>query len=471
MDKDTDQIPYEEIGKETDWIPLNQRESLSIFHIMGICCSMLAFQIAYSVEFALGTPIMSRLGIAQSVQSLIWFSGPLSGFIVQPLIGFYSDITMAKMGRRRPFIIVGVIGILLGFVLLLFVESLGNAMGKSESAKKGLKIFIFTLALLITNISINVLQGPSRTLVGDVVPKVQQVKANTVGSLMIGIAAIITNLIGGLDLATKLKLPFDNEKLIFIIGIVLIAIGVIITCVVAKEEPLRVKPVRANPLKEIFQAARNVPKPVLRIAIVFFFSWMAYYPFNIETTDFFGFDIYGGRSNGTDRQKTIYNDGVNFGMLVIAVSNVLVLIYGFFQEKVIQLVGMKLTYALSQIIEGICLVLVFFISNKWALMGIFAPLGISCNIFNSVPYAVVGMCVSQEQMGTYMGVLNSCCVVGQQISNFLLGSGIGALSPDWKAPILGCGSVFAFLSALLCFWIIVPEQQEQEMLEPLKTVE
>ncbi|KAH0791979.1 major facilitator superfamily transporter [Histomonas meleagridis] len=470
MERNADQVGYQEIGQETDWVPLNQRESLSLFHIIGICCSMLAFQIAYSVEFALGTPIMSRLGIAQSVQSLIWFSGPLSGFIVQPLVGFYSDITMAKMGRRRPFIIAGVIGILIGFVLLLFVEPLGDAMGKSASAKKGLKIFIFTFALLLTNISINVLQGPSRTLVGDVVPKSQQVKANTVGSLMIGLAAIITNLIGGLDLAKKFKLSFDNEKLIFIVGIILIAIGVTITFVVAKEEPLRIKPVRANPLKEIFQAAKNVPKPVLRISIVFFFSWMAYYPFNIETTDFFGFDIYNGRSNGTAEQVEQYNDGVNFGMLVIAVSNVLVLIYGFFQEKVIQICGMKLAYALSQIIEGICLVLVFFVKNKWALMGIFAPLGISCNIFNSVPYAVVGTCVSQEQMGTYMGVLNSCCVVGQQISNFLLGSGVGALSKNWKAPIIGSGSVFAFLSALLCFWIIVPEQ-ETEITEKLNTIE
>ena len=466
----TESDTYEEIGKDTNWVPLNQRESLSLLHIMGICCSMLAFQIAYSVEFALGTPIMSRLGIVQSVQSLIWFSGPLSGFIVQPLIGVYSDITTAKIGRRRPFIIAGVIGILFGFILLLFVESIGNAIGQSESAKKGLKIFIFTLALLITNICINVLQGPSRTLVGDVVPKNQQVKANTVGSLMIGIAAIITNLIGGLDLATKLNLSLDNEKLIFVVGIILIAIGVTITCLVAKEEPLRVKPERGNPLKEIFQAARNVPKPVLRISIVFFFSWMAYYPFNIETTDFFGYDIYGGRSDGTDEQKALYNDGVNFGMLVVAVSNVLVLIYGFFQEKVIKICGMKLAYALSQIIEGICLVLVFFVKNKWALMGIFAPLGISCNIFNSVPYAVVATCVPQEQMGVYMGVLNSCCVVGQQISNFLLGSGVGALSKTRKAPIIGCGCVFAFLSALLCFWIIVPKQ-ELEMQEPLNSVD
>ena len=426
---------------------------------------MLAYQIAYSVEFALGSPIMSSLEISTTYQSLIWFSGPLSGFIVQPLIGFYSDITMSRLGRRRPFIIIGAVGIVIGFVLIYFVENIGNAFGSTVSSKKNAKIGIFVFALFLTNIAINVLQGPSRTLIGDVVPPSQQQKANTIGSVMLGIAAIITNLIGGLSIAKKLNIGLSDSQFVFLVGGILILLGVTITCVVTKEEQLREKPKRNNPLKEIYFATKTIPKPVLRIAIVYFLSWMAYFPFNIETTDFFGSDIYNGISNGTNEQKSLYNEGVNFGMLVIAVSNVLVLLYSMIQSKVIEKLGLKLSYALSQIIEGICLILVFFVKNKYALMGIFAPLGISCSIFNSVPFSVVGLIVPQEQMGIYMGVLNSFAVVGQQCANFALGSGVGAISHR-KAPIIGSGAVFAFIAALMCMWIIVPEQ-DQEVLEPL----
>lgn len=457
---------YEEITEGKDgWIPLNQRESLSFFHIVGICCSMLAYQIAYSVEFALGSPIMSSLNISTTYQSLIWFSGPLSGFIVQPLIGFYSDITMSRLGRRRPFIIAGAIGIVFGFILIYFVEPIGNALGGSDSGKKTAKIVVFIIALFLTNIAINVLQSPSRTLIGDVVPPAQQQKANTIGSVMLGVAAIITNLIGGLSIAKKLNIGLSDSQFVFIVGAVLIIVGVVITCIVTKEEQLHEKPKRNNPLKEIYFATKTIPKPVLRIAIVYFFSWMAYYPFNIETTDFFGHDIYKGVSSGTGAEKAAYDEGVNFGMLVIAVSNVLVLLYSVVQSKVIEKFGLKLSYAMSQIIEGICLILVFFVKNKYALMAIFAPLGISCTIFNSVPFSVVGLIVPQEQMGIYMGVLNSFAVVGQQCANFALGSGVGAISSR-KAPIIGSGAFFAFIAAVMCIWIIVPEQ-DQEILEPL----
>ena len=249
-------------NRKSSWIPLNQRDHLSVFHILGICCAMLSFQIAYTVEFSLGNPIMSGLGIPGWAQTIIWLCGPLSGFLVQPLIGFYSDISTFRLGRRRPFIIIGSVGIALGFALMYFVVEIGNAMGTSEKARKAGKIVWFIIALLITNVSINVIQGPSRTLVGDVVPLKQQSSANSMASLMLGVATVITNLIGGLDIASKTGLnryKIYTEQLTFIAGGVFIIIGVVITLIVAKEEQLRDPPKKQNPFKEIYAAARAMP--------------------------------------------------------------------------------------------------------------------------------------------------------------------------------------------------------------------
>lgn len=457
---------YEEIGspQAKGWIPLNQRSRLSIPHILGICCAMLSFQIAYTVEFSLGNPIMSRLGIPGWAQTIIWLCGPLSGFIVQPLIGFYSDIATFRLGRRRPFILIGSAGIALGFVLMYFVERLGDAMGSNPSGRKIAKIIWFIIALLITNVSINIIQGPSRTLVGDVVPLAQQKSANSMASLMLGVATVITNLLGGLDIATRTGLDkhgIYTEQLTFIAGGVLIVIGVVITMIVAKEEQLRDPPKKQNPFKEIFAAAKGMPKPVLRIGILIMLSWMAYMPFQIELTDFFGVVVFGGDPTNPDDKK--YRDGLNFGMLTMALVNGLVMVVSPFQGQLMKCFGMKWLYAISQIVEAAVLIPLFFVTNKWILFGLLAPMGVACQLFNSVPYAVVGMIIPQEQMGVYMGVLNSFVVVGQQISNFAIGTGVGAVVGDKKGYIIGSGSVFAVAAALFCYFIIVPEQDKSNI--------
>ena len=455
---------YDETFQSTDFIPLNKRESLSIIHIIGICSSMLAYQIAYSVEFALGTPIMSRLKIPQTYQPFIWLTGPLSGFIIQPLIGFYSDAVHLKLGRRRPFIIAGTIGIVTGFIMLYFVEKIGSILNHLNP--RGWSIFIFVTGLLITNVSINVLQGPSRALVGDVVPKSQQVLANSLGSLMLGIAAVITNFIGGFNLSKYTNGKFSSEQIVIISGCILLVLGVIVTLICAKEEHFVGEVQRDNPLKEIYSSAKSMPKAVFRISIVYLFSWMAYFPFMVEATDYFGRDIFGGSPDSSIQElKDKYTEGVNFGMLVIGVSNILVMFYGIIQDSVLKCLGMKFSYALSQIIEAICLIPLFFIKDKWILLLLLAPLGISCTIFNSVPFAVVGMIVDQDKMGTYMGILNSFAVIGQQLTNFILGSGIGSIFTQ-KAPIIAGGSFFAVIAAIMCYWIIVPTN-DKENLEPL----
>jgi len=452
---------YEEING--DFIPLSKRERLSVIHIIGICASMLAYQIAYSVEFALGTPIMARLNVSQTLQSFIWLTGPLSGFIVQPLIGFYSDTFRARLGRRRPFIIVGGVGIVSGFIVLSLVEKIGGLLSKTNS--NGYSIGVLAFALLLTNVSINVLQGPSRALLGDVIPKSQQVLANSLGSFMLGIAAVVANLIGGLELAQYTNGKFTTEQLVIYFGCVLLVLGVICTLLCAREEQFVGRVERENPLKEIFKTAKEMPAPVFRISMVYLMSWMAYFPFNVEVTDYFGRDIY-----KAEPKTPMYDKGVSFGMLVIAVSNVLVMIYGAFQESVLKCLGMKISYAISQIIEGFCLLSVFYTKDKHLLLGLLAPLGISCTIFNSVPFAVVGMIVEQSKMGTYMGILNSFAVVGQQISSFILVSGVGSVVKN-KAPIIGGGAVFAFISAIMCSWIIVPKEDKDKFEHLLSTKE
>ena len=444
-----DPTKYEWNIEENNWIPLASRKSLSIIRIIGICASMLSYQVAYSIEFALGMPIMGKIGISTTISGFIWAIGPLSGFIVQPLIGYYSDIFRFNYGRRRIFILIGTIGVLIGFFLLNKLESFSNFFNIDSKTSKTIIIFI---SFLFINISLNILQGPARALVGDLVPKSQQVLANIIGSTLISFGATITNFLGSLRLSKRLNYQIADNEILLIIGSILIILSVFFTLISSKEEPLTEAPARDNPFIEIYQAWKKMPKSVSKISLVYLFSWMAYFPFQISATDFFGHVIFKG---DPIKEDEIYKEGVAFGMMVIAISHLFVLIFGIFNNSIITILGMKFSYQLSQIIATISLFSIFLFRNKWILLIFLAPLGISVLIFNSIPFAIIGMSVPFEQMGVYMGVLNTYAVVGQQLSNFLLFSGLSFFIPS-KSILIASGSIFALISAFLCKKIEIP---------------
>lgn len=192
---------YEDIQASDDWVPLAKRDKLSIWRILGICSSMFGYQTVFTVVFGLLSPIMdsAEIQIPQVYRSWIYLIGPLCGFICQPLVGYYSDGLHSKLGRRRPFIITGCIGSILGFMLLFFCRQLGKFVNKSNP--RPLSIVFLIVSLTLDFISVNLLQAPARTIIGDLVPKQQQVLANSIASVMIGLAQVFSNFIGGFNVA------------------------------------------------------------------------------------------------------------------------------------------------------------------------------------------------------------------------------------------------------------------------------
>ena len=439
---------FDELNDEKRWIPLASRMKLSLLRIIGISFSILSFQIAYSVEFAIGTPIMQRIGFSQTIISLIWSLAPIAGFFTQPFVGYYSDILRCSFGRRRPFIISGAIGVIIGFSILYYVEKLGLLCNNSKICTQ---IFL-VISIIIINISINFIQGPARAILGDLVPKGQQVQANTVGSVMISFAGFIANLSGGIKLSKYMNGIFTDEQLVIIFGLVLIVIGVLSTCLCGREEPLTEVPAREPPIQEIFHATISMPKPILRIAWVYFFSFAAYYPFQTLVTDYFAKDIFHGDPKSHDSQ---YVDGVSFGMLVLSVSSLVSVCYSVFQPKIVEHLNIKYLYFISLLAVTIVLISVFFVTNKIALMIIFIPLAINLSVSNSIPFTVVATCVPQEQMAVYMGVLNFFAVLGQQLSQIIVCTLIGQFAPK-VGYVIGSGFIFSIIGCIFCFKIESP---------------
>lgn len=436
--------PYDE-----NVIPLAGRTSLSWGRIFAIAAAIFGYQVAYTIEFAISTPMMTKFNLSSLSKGLIWIAGPLSGLFVQPLVGYYSDICKALLGRRRPFIIAGCVATLVGFGLLMSMDYIAKAVGENPQKEVILATLMFFI-LLIINSAINVFQSPARALLGDLTPQAQQIFANSIASGLIALASIVSNICSYLTTKISIKGPLTIDHIIVIVNMVLMIICVVITLIAAREEPLTENPAREPPFKQIFIAIKNMKPEISRVALVYFFSWIAYFPFQVTCTDYFG-DLY--EKHGMDRI-----DGNAFGMLVLAVSNALVLPLSPFQDRVIRRIGLRLSYMIAEGITALCLVLIFATENIYGLMAIFAPLSISMLITNSVPFALVGMYCAEEQTAVYMGVLNIAAVIGQQLANLALISGLGSINTTLSNRIvIGSGSLFALIAAGLCFLIEKPE--------------
>lgn len=154
-----------------------------------------------------------------------------------------------------------------------------------------------------------------------------------------------------------------------------------------------------------------------------------------------------------------YYEGIKYSMLCLAVYNGIQLIYSFVNNKVCDLIGMKWTMIIGNIIMTVCLVCFQFVEIPYAYFAIIGFLGFSQVIFNAIPLAIVSLVVPTEELGNNFGILNCFCVIGQQIANFGLGLFVDNVFKNDPFAVrmkISMSSVFGLLAVITSFWIIQP---------------
>lgn len=446
---------YDDATNSNKNTPLSLRDRLPIIQIVGICCSMISFQVAYCIEYSLQVPIMKKLGLSNVLIAVITISGPFCSSIIQPFVETICDNCKSKFGRRRPFILSGGLGIIASFILMYFIDSIRS--------QKFIFKFLFSISLLLLNFSIQLIQKPSRSIVDDLVPQGQQAIANLVSSLILSLSFILTGF------ASYLISTFSEEKNIFLFAITAVFISVSVTLFTGKEEPLLISKENhlKNPLFDIFSSFKSMPTVILRILFVYLLCWSSYYPFILEFSDFFGVHCYKGTSSFDDKN---YQNGVSFGMLSFSVMNFVVLVYIPFHDKIIQKVGMRNILIASQIVQAFFMIFIIFFSlqgmeNRFVYIFFFAFLGIPAFIFSSIPFKIVELSVKVEQLSIYYGLMNVFAACGKQISAFINYALVGSFA-KCRGLVIGLGLIPAFSAAVLCVFIALPSV-ESTIMEPL----
>lgn len=433
-----------------EWVPLSKREKLSYGRIFAIACCNLIQGLSYNIINITVKPFLSELGFKGIAENMMLLIGSVVGFFMVPLLGVFSDGLMLKFGRRRIFVIIGTFLIVISFSLLAFYKEIGIFLSKDNPliAQK----VIYVISVILSFVSVNIVQQPARVLCSDVTPPSQQNFMAGICQLYNGFAPLASNILT-VYLPEIKGLSFIKLNLILTFGISFIAM--IISCIAAPEEPLRVKPPKVNPFSQIFEAFKKIPRPFARIILPFFFANGAIFPFYMQFTDFMG--------RLFEKEYMIYDDGIKHAMLCLSVNNAIQLVYSFLNNRVCDLIGMKWTMIIGNAILGVCLLLFEFIRERYAYFAIIGILGFSQVIFQTVPFAIVSLVIPTEELGSNFGILNCFCVIGQQLTNWGFGLLVDHVYPNDPFAVrkkISYSSSFGFLATIASFWIIQPTLAE-----------
>jgi maltose/moltooligosaccharide transporter len=361
-----------------------------------------------------------------------------------------SDRTWNRLGRRRPYFLTGAILASLALLIMPNSPALWVAAGM----------------LWVMDASINISMEPFRALVADLLPSSQRTSGFAVQSFFIGTGAVVasilpyilTNFFGVSNTAPEGKIPM-SVAISFYTGAVAFIGAVVWTVYKTKEYPPdNIEQFEKNKLEkqgffhgtsEILDAFAKMPKTMMQLAVVQYFSWFALFAMWIYTTPAVTHHIY-----GTDNtQSALYNEGANWVGILFAVYNLFAALCAFLLPVIANKTSRKFVHALSLIIGGIGLFSFSFIKSPQLLIVSEVCIGLAWASILAMPYAILAGSLPKERMGVYMGIFNFFIVIPQITAAALLGWLVKSFLGNDPIYALVIGGVSMFLAAFMTMFV------------------
>ncbi len=275
---------------------MNEKPRLSFWQIWNMSFGFFGIQFGWGLQMANMSAIYQFLGAEESELPLLWLAAPLTGLIIQPIIGYYSDRTWNRMGRRRPFFLIGAILASIALIFMPMSSTLWMAAG----------------LLWVLDASVNVSMEPFRAFVGDMLPATQRKVGFTMQSILIGAGAVLASILPFVlknGFAVSGEATSDSAippaiKIAFFIGAGVFFASVLYTILTTREYPPEdmeeFKKMKAegggigHAFAEIFQGIGSMPKAMKKLAPVQFFTWLGLFCMWIFFTPAVGKKIFSG---------------------------------------------------------------------------------------------------------------------------------------------------------------------------------
>lgn len=428
---------------------MKTKPDLSFWALWNISFGFFGVQIAYALQSANISRIFATLGADPHELSYFWILPPLAGIIVQPIVGYASDRTWTRWGRRIPYLFIG------SAIAVLVMCLLPNAGHFAHI----MNVMVFSLvALMFLDTSINMAMQPFKMLVGDMVNEKQKGLAYSIqsflsnaGSLVGYLFPFIFTFIGINNTAEKGLIP-DSVIYSFYIGAAILILCSLYTSIKVKEMPPkkfeefhRISTIQKKEKSDFISLLKNAPKVFWTIGLVQFFSWAAFMCMWTYTNGAIASNVWGV----TDTSSAAYQEAGNWVGVVFAVQAVgsvcWAVILPLFKSR-------KIAYSLSLALGGIGFISTIFVHEQHLLFLPFFLIGFAWAAMLAMPFTILTNSISGKNMGTYLGLFNGTICIPQIIAA-LGGGSILHILGGLQINMLVLAGIFLLIGAICVSFI------------------
>ena len=427
---------------------------LSFWQIWNMCFGFFGIQFGWSLQMGNMSAIYEFLGASPEQIPGLWLAAPMTGLLVQPIVGYFSDRTWhPKLGRRRPFFLVGAI---LSSALLFVMPNAGS-------------VWIAAGVLWILDSSINVTMEPFRAFVADNLDEKQRSRGFAMQSMFIGLASFIAGylpqvLVNWFHVSrekTNGSIP-QNILLSFYIGGIVFLVSVLYTVFKSKEYPpsatqTTTEEDKTGIVKEIFDSLRNMPVQMKRLALVNFITWPGlflmwfYYSTGVASQLFHG---------DPQTSSDIYTMGLEHANTTSAILNLVTFGFSFTLPFLVGKLGKKLTHTTCLLIGGLGLISVYYVQQPNLLYVSMGLVGIAWASILSMPYSMLSSFIPVQKMGIYMGIFNFFIVLPEILASIFFGKIMSTYLHNDRLMAVQIGGFLLVLAGIVCAIIIKEEKNK-----------
>ncbi|MFP4623262.1 MAG: MFS transporter [Gemmatimonadota bacterium] len=448
-----------------------KKPRLSVPKMFNMSFGFLGIQFGWGLQLANMSAIYEKLGAAPEEVPLLWLAAPMTGLLVQPIVGVLSDRTWGRLGRRRPYFLVG--AILASAALFVMPTSTTLWMAAS--------------LLWILDASINISMEPFRAFVADKLPNEQRTTGFVIQSFFIGIGASLANALPlilrllGVTGETPSGVPL-TVKYSFQIGALVFLLAVLWTVVTTKEYPpedmeafRREKEARKGKVLSLFldigRAIRDMPATMRQLAVVQTLTWLGLFSMWLFYVPATARHVFGA----TDPASELYTRGIEWGGFVMAFYSITCFAIAFALPAVARRTSRKITHAGALTIGGLGLLSMWVIHDPYLLILTMVGVGVAWASILAMPYAILSSALPPERMGVYMGIFNFFIVIPEIIAAVGFGPFIrlvfGAGNPNSPLYVVMIGGVSLLLAALAVAFVYDPGEEHVSAAESLHPTE
>ncbi|MDB5196423.1 MAG: family transporter [Flaviaesturariibacter sp.] len=440
-----------------------QKPRLNLAQIINMSVGFFGIQFGWDLQRANMGRIYENLGANPDEVPFLFLAAPLTGLLVQPIIGYMSDRTWhPRWGRRRPYFMIGAI---LSSIALLFMPHSST-------------LFMAAGLLWVMDVFGNVSMEPFRAFVTDKLPDSQVNRGFIMQSFMIGLGGsiasalpwIFNNVFNFQNTAEKGFIP-DNVKVSFYTGAFFFLAAVLYTVFTTKEYPpaelgYKEKVQESNKgfgggAREIWGALTNMPSRMRIVSLIQFFTWPGLFLMWFYYTTAVAVNVF----HGIDASDPVYAEGADFGSLTLAFYSVVTFLFALVLPFIADKLGRKLTHTLCLFCGALGLISVSWVSNKYMLYLSMTGVGIAWASILSMPYAMLSGCLPKDKVGIYMGIFNFFIVLPEIIASLGFGWLMKNVLNNDRLLAVEIGGGLMILAGLICFFFVNEKKDKAEMPE------